>query len=386
MADENRPQSLRSPLIPGTSGVSYSCPDPANRTFSTSDEDVASLRKKFSFLKDFSDSFIRSTPLEVLLKTETTAIKIKEFEKNKAVGSRLSANRDNLASTFYQVKSGADNRWDVIHESRFLPGACCPAVKMWLRAREVVGTENIPPPVGTYDMNAVGLGGFVSKRGWIELQDVGSDNLSLKLFNINGCGNKISSSRAVDTGDEFKEITELGEFQLALRVAREALSYVHPWNKSIAALEGFLVQSDFCKEDLTAMDKPAVVLSQFCDYVFGENADRWRGHQPFLTTGDLRSVWASFWGAKPESKLKPKSVPVSAAAGASAQAAPRKFKFDPSFFDDICRMYNLGRCVKPPGTCMTKSGIPLRHVCNHKTNPNKPQEVCGKNHIASFYH
>jgi hypothetical protein len=347
----------------------------------TADEDVASLKKKFAFLKDFSDTFIKSTPLEVLLKTETTSLKIKEFEKNKAVGSRLSANRDNLTSTFYDVKSGVDNRWDTIHEARFLPGACCPASKMWLRAREVLGSETIPP-VGTYDMNSIGLGGFVSKRGWIELQDVGSDNLSLKLFNINGCGNKISASKASDSGEDFKDITELGEFQLALRVAREALSFVHPWNKSISALEGFLIQADYCKMDLASVDKPGVVLTQFCDYIFGENADRWRGHLPFLSTGDLRSVWASFWGAKPESKLKAKQTSPANTAGQPG----KKFKFDPSYFDDICRMYNLGRCVKPPGTCMTKSGIPLRHVCNHKTNPSKPQEVCGKNHIASFYH
>jgi hypothetical protein len=378
MSDEFRLPAHNSQLIPTGSAF---CPDPASGATgaATSDEDVASLRRKFAFLKDFSDSFIRSTPLEVLLKTETTALKIKEFEKNKAVSARLSNNRDELSTTMYQVKSGTDNRWDHLHEARFLPGACCPAVKMWLRAREVLGGES-HPPVGTYDMGCVGLGGFVSKRGWVELHDVGSDNLSLKLFNINGCGNKISVNKSADTGEDFKDIIELGEFQLAIRVAREAMSFVHPWNKSIAALEGFLVQADFCKADLVGVDKPGAILSQFCDYVFGENADRWRGHLPFLTTGDLRSVWASFWGAKPESKIKTK------AGSSGSQGNSRKFKFDPSYFDDICRMYNLGRCAKPPGTCTTKSGIPLRHVCNHKADPSKPQDVCGKAHIAQFYH
>jgi hypothetical protein len=66
------------------------CPDPAGLSNSgpTLDVgDIVGLRRKFSFLKDFSDEFIRRTPLEVLLKTETTAIKIREYEKNKAAGT-----------------------------------------------------------------------------------------------------------------------------------------------------------------------------------------------------------------------------------------------------------------------------------------------------------
>ena len=220
---------------------SNSCSDPASSsssgtTTSISDRDVASLRKKFRFLEDFSDNFIRTTPYEALLKTETTAMKRSEFERNKAVSSRLSSNRDKLSSCFSSVSSGRDNRWDELHEAIFLPGAGCTAAKLWLRAREVIG-DTCPMAISTYDMNSIGLGGYVSKRGWVEIHDVGSDSLSLKLFNINGCGNKISSSTG--TVKEFKEIAELGEFKLALRVAREALAYVHPWNKSISALEGF---------------------------------------------------------------------------------------------------------------------------------------------------
>ena len=221
---------------------------------------MASLRKKFRFLEDFLDNFIRTTPYEALLKTETTKMKLSEFERNKAVSSRLSSNRDKLSSCFSSVSSGRDNRWDELHEARFLPGAGCTAAKLWLRAREVIG-DTCPMAISTYDMNSIGLGGYVSKRGWVEIHDVGSDSLSLKLFNINGCGNKISSSSGMV--EEFKEITEL-----ALRVAREALAYVHLWNKSISALEGFLVQSNFCSTDLSGVEKPAATLTQFVDYIF----------------------------------------------------------------------------------------------------------------------
>jgi hypothetical protein len=156
--------------------------------------DIAGLRRKFSFLKDFSDEFIRKTPLEILLKTETTHIKIKEYERNKAAGDRLSNNRDGLSDTFVQVQVGIDNRWDKLHDSCFLPSACCSATTLWLKARDVIGNEG-HIPVATYDMQSVGLRGFVSKKGWIELHNVGSDVISLKMFNINSCSSKISGKR-----------------------------------------------------------------------------------------------------------------------------------------------------------------------------------------------
>ena len=91
---------------------SNSCSDPASSSSSgtstsISDRDVASLRKKFRFLEDFSDNFIRTTPYEALLKTETTAMKLSEFERNKAVSSRLSSNRDKLSSCFSSVSSAS---------------------------------------------------------------------------------------------------------------------------------------------------------------------------------------------------------------------------------------------------------------------------------------
>ena len=364
-----------------------SCRDPAsqpsNSFNSLSVSDIASLRRKFKFLEDFSDDFIRSTPYEALLKTETTAIKLKDFEKSKAVSSRLSSNRDNLSTTFSVVQGGRDNRWDCLHESRFLPGAGCPAAKIWLRAREVLGSSG-HVPISTYDMNCVGLGGFVSKRGWVELHDIGSDSLCLKLFNINACGNKVSSSSSQE--GELKEIAELGEFKLALRAAREALSFVHPWNKSISAVEGFLLQSNFCHSDLQGVEKPAVILTQFVDYIFGENADRWRACEPFISAGDLRGFWSSFFGARPVASLQKKKEQKSGGAKSSLQSKSPFFPSFPNYFDDICRMYNMGRCMKPAGSCTTRGGIPLRHICNYRPDPSKPANFCGKDHPSSLNH
>ena len=364
-----------------------SCPDPdrGRQSSTMGDTDIAEMKKRFPFLNDFSETFIKSHPLEALLKLETTSIKIQEYERGKAASSKLAANRDSIATTFFTVREGKDNRWDTLHEARFLPGAGCTAAKIWLRAREVMGEKGIAP-ISTYDMNSVGLAGFVSKKGWCELHQPGSDSISLKMFNINACSSKVAVTGAgCGGGEEFKDIVDLGEFKLALRVARSAQSFVFPWNKSIEAIEGFMHRSNFCASDLSGIDKPAITLTQFVDFAMESNADRWKNQEPFLATGDLKTAWDSFYGARPESKLqgqpkKPKQ---------DQKGKPQFNNYMPAVtgaFDDICSMYNLGKCVKPPGTCTTRTGIPLRHVCNFMADMRKPAEKCEKPHPRTFNH
>ena len=348
------------------------------------DLDLEGIRVKFPFLREFSDIFVRSQPLDTLLRMETTSIKVHEFEKSKAASSRLAANRDKISSTFTSVVAGRDNRWDELHSARFLPGAGCSAGKLWLSARDVLG-EGGMTPIGTYDMAAVGLAGFVSKRGWCELHQLGSDSISLRMFNINACSNKTPATVTSGASEEFREIVDLGEFKLALRVAREAQSFVTPWNKSLSAIEGFMHRSNFCSTDLAGVEKPALILTQFVDFALESNADRWKNREVFLTTGELKTAWDSFFGAKPESKL-PKSK---GQHSNQKDSKPRPSFFQQQnlgFFDDVCRLYNMGKCVKPPGTCATRSGIPLRHICNFRANPSRPQDICAKFHPCCFNH
>lgn len=217
----------------------------------------------------------------------------------------------------------------------------------------------------------------MSKKGWCVLHDPGSDNFSLKYFNINNCATKVEVDKAA--GEGMKDIVDLGEFKLAMAVAREAMSLVNPWNKTIAAIEGFFRRSDYCKADLGGVDKPAVILTQFVDYAMELNADKWKNKEVYLTTGEVKTTWDSFFGAKPVSDLpknkqdKPKDK-------------PKRFEFNKGFFDDICRMYNVGKCMKPPGMCTTNRGVPLRHVCNFAQNPQNPRAVCGAFHPMCFNH
>lgn len=301
------------------------------------------------------------------------------------MGNKLSSNRDNITTTFTEVEGGNDNRWDKLHAARYLPGAGCTAAKLWMRGREVIG-EKGHIPINTYDMGAVGLAGYVSKKGWCKLHDPSSDSLSLKMFNINNCAAKTPATAGQE--GEFKDIVDLGEFKLALRAARSAQMFVHPWNHSIEAIEGFMFRTNFCAKDLEGTAKPAAILTQFVDFALECNADRWKNQEPFLSCGDLKTTWDSFYGARPTSELTKKSDKKEGGWQGGRGGGGGGFRFS-NFqgpFDDACRMYNFGKCIKPPGTCTTKSGIPLRHVCNFRTNPADPNTACGKTHPAKFNH
>ena len=374
-------------------------PDPSNRLAAqllSNPTHLASLRRRHAFLNEYSDELLASTPIETLIKLETTSIKLKNMEKAKDVEDKLSNNRDRLGETEYWVEPGVDNRLSKLHEARFLAGAGCSAKKLWARGREVLG-GNKHEAIATYDMHSIGLAGHVTAKGWLEIHDPGSSNLQLNLFSINNCGKRVQSTSHSLGLEELNEISELGELKTALRVLREAMAYVHPWNKSISAIEGFLVQTNYCSSDLEGIDRQGLLLCQFIDYVLRENSNRWKGQEEFLTTGDLRTTWESFFGARPQSALsKSRKVLMQNKTQLPRQQLPLQKQtgngvgglnvLQAMYYEDICVNFNMGRCLKNPGSCTTKKGRPLRHVCNYRPDPAQPAAYCGANHAACYFH
>ena len=354
---------------------------------------LEALRKRHAFLKEYSDEVLASTPLETLIKLESTSIKLKNLEKGEGTDDKLAANRDSLESTLFKVTAGSDNRWSKLHEARFLPGAGCSATKLWLRAREVLDGTKIPS-ISVYDMASLGLAGYVTPKGWATIHDPGNSSLQIKLFSINNCGKRVGTKVGQYEDDEINDVAELGELKCALRVLREAMAYVHPWNKSVSALEGFLLQNNFCSADLESCEMSVGILSQFVDYCLRENSNRWRGQESFLTAGDLKGTWDSFFGARPQAVLAKAKKQVKQTNQQGAQSVNKGHSNGSAwdgqnkslFFDDICVMWNVGKCMKPVGGCMTKKGRQLRHVCNFRPNMNNMGYYCGANHAAIYNH
>ncbi len=96
--------------------------DPASSSsYVMSNSDLAALRAKFSFLKDFSDEFIRANKPDSLIKLEMANIMLKEAERRKDADDRLAHNRSNISTVC--VDMGIDDRTTHLNDGWFLPGA-----------------------------------------------------------------------------------------------------------------------------------------------------------------------------------------------------------------------------------------------------------------------
>jgi hypothetical protein len=366
----------------------------ANSSSEITNSDLAAMRAKFPFLAEFSDGFIRSTKPDCLLKMETATLKIRETERKREADDKLAVNRASLGLNPVSIGEGLDDRWSHLHKGRFLAGAGCSAAKLWLTARSHIDL-NGSPPLGNYDMNSVGLGGFVSAKGWVELANPASTKISLKMFSLKGCS-KTPQKNIEGDEENTPDLMEVGEPQLALRTLRNAAVFVAPWNMSFTALENFLINSKFCRDDLQGADKPAVLLSQFIDYVLVENANKWRDCEPFLSSPELKNTWHAFFSARPQSShsrkkadplstqdsnLKSNKKPFNKFQGNNRTYTPKNLPYI-----DVCYKWNRNLCSKVSGQCSTSNGRPLRHVCDHRTDPNNLAIFCGLNHKRVDFH
>ncbi len=133
------------------------------------------------------DDLLLSTRITDLLKMESNAIKRMTANKSRSLEAKLIKHHEDLRTSWLEIPAGQDNRMDTLHSSRFMPAAVVNAQELRAHAREVWGVHSYPA-VATFDMAAVGLDGYLTPRGWVELQDPGSTGLSGKQFNLsNNC-------------------------------------------------------------------------------------------------------------------------------------------------------------------------------------------------------
>ncbi len=74
------------------------------------DSDLAALRAKFPFLKEFSDGFIKANKPDCLMRMETANMKLREAERTKDADDKLAHNRMNIG--VISVDMGLDDRQD----------------------------------------------------------------------------------------------------------------------------------------------------------------------------------------------------------------------------------------------------------------------------------
>jgi hypothetical protein len=84
--------------------------EPAGSGSAVTDSDLAALRAKFPFLKEFSDGFIKANKPDCLMRMETANMKLREAERTKDADDKLAHNRMNIG--VISVDMGLDDRLD----------------------------------------------------------------------------------------------------------------------------------------------------------------------------------------------------------------------------------------------------------------------------------
>ncbi len=334
-------------------------------------DDISTLWNLLPNLRDLPEGLLRKLSPEAVLQLNAALGKDLKTASKLSVNSRLAKNAQKVVANPVSIGAGQDNRKDVLHPARFLGGAICPATELWLTGRRLLGEKGIIP-LGCYDLDAVGCGGCVTPKGWEVLHSPGSQELKIKMFYLpNVTNNGLSARRvnledgeeALSIGDSLKDIADLEGFRAALNAAREALHSALPWNRSISAIVGFMLNTSYLHEDLKGNSRRAAILSEFTDYIFGRNALKWENGRPFLSAEDLAHTWSQ-WKGKRAALFTSKPV--------ERPGAKLSKK------DTICRRFNTGTCPKQSDKeCKSFFGVTLRHVCNKYMGNGKQ---CEKDH------
>ena len=172
-------------------------------------------------------------------------------------------------------------------------------------------------------------------------------------------------------GDSMRDITDFEDFKNCLSAARAAIGCVHPWTKSVEAIEGFMRNSSYCAQELSGRSNRAALLTGFVNYIFGRNAFAWKSKGMFLTADELRPVWKA-WFAKQSSSIIDRPQQVKEQVQKKGQSMEK---------NDLCRRYNSkAGCARKEEDCKTFFGLKLRHRCNVRLPTGKFCELAHPRH------
>ena len=327
------------------------------------------LWKLLPQLRELPASMVKKLPMSAMFHLNAALSKEKKTTEKLGVNTRLAQNAKKVARNPALVAEARDNRRDVLHPARFLGGASSSLTEQWLEARRVIGEAGVTA-LGNYDLDAVGCGGCVTPKGWLELHNPASQDLKLKFFHMPNMAGNSSSSKKADSeacSDSLKEIGDLDSFRIALNTAREAMASAMPWNRSVSALVGLMLNTNYLAEELGGNPRRATILTEFSDYVFGRNGINWENGQAFLTTDELVHVWSN-WRTKRGISAKSHEKQDKKPAGGDKK----------KILSEICRLYNTKTCGKQADKdCKSAWGKTLKHVCNRFLAGGK---VCQKDH------
>ena len=316
----------------------------------TSSKDLEVIRACLPNLRDLSDEKIRSTDLALLIELNkarsaaqppqgdfqsTAAQFLAAAAAQMGTGAPreiepavlMASNLEKVKKTPTDVPAGLDDRCENLHPARFLGGAICSSGELFVRARELLGVEGATA-LNNYDMNAFGLSGTVTMRGWKELQNPSSSHCTLKLFSpcnlqaSTGSVRRLTLADAdggINVGEHLKEIADMEELKLAMRVLCTASTLSMPWNHSFLALDAGLHLIKYGAAELGGFPNRVTELVKFINHIIELNAVAWTQKRPFLTAGEIRMKFPEWLACSTVSLFKPADQQQSSSSGGGAR-------------------------------------------------------------------
>ena len=79
-----------------------------------------------------------------------------ESKRSKKLAERRARNLEAVKKNPQRIPAGLDNRSDILHMGRFLPGPICKCTDVWISARKEMGLSG-QEPVAKYDFDGIGV-------------------------------------------------------------------------------------------------------------------------------------------------------------------------------------------------------------------------------------
>jgi hypothetical protein len=171
------------------------------------------------------------------------------------------------------VPAGQDNRADILHEARFLPGPTCKQTEVWLTARRHIGLSGVDP-VSKYDSEGLGLSGRLNSTIWALLHNPGSKEISIEML----APAALEAARGTterEGGHPKRKFDSFQEIRMAVATLRVASRLALPWNFAMETLDFFLNSVQFGEPDFGVRANKFTFLTDFIDQVLHHNAENW---------------------------------------------------------------------------------------------------------------
>jgi hypothetical protein len=284
----------------GDPGLFYWYPE-AGRGLMSMDQYIRDVRAQVPGIAHLPDSLIAYQSIDSLCRMAREE-KTAEGKASNKVEVRAHQNLTRLAAAHMEVPASFDNRRDMNHPGRVLPGTVASLQQQWHNARREWCPDGEETLIG-YDVMSIGHAGCIMAKGWDALHHPGSYEVLLKFFTIANVARAAKGMKALNAVDEdgfiisdsWRELADISEIKTAMSNLVTAAHLAVPWNFSYKTIEAFLCTTSYMDAELAGLKK-APIVAAFVDHLLHVvNAGYWLSDTNFLDLPAIAEQWRSWW-------------------------------------------------------------------------------------------